>query len=306
MTQINILKTTLLIILSLSSLHAEEVVKENNATIVPAQTVPQEAIAVIVVKEKIQDANDITITMPPIPVVPVATTKVPKLIILDARGNLVEKDSMDSYYKKEEVIFSKNVAPAKFNRSYGQKTEKVLVGDISNGRVAAYLHTDFMSVKEVEEKLKTAGFDILDSFKVDKKGTATSIVFTNAAMQKGASQAQRGFAASMRITVDKKNKLLSISNPIYLMKAFMQEEYDKELAQATLKTLRDTFSTLKNSKELVKFNVLARFQFMENMPYYQDMKVVSEATNEELLKKLRNLSKWCLSSISITEVFFLV
>ena len=68
------------------------------------------------------------------------------------------------------------------------------------------------------------------------------------------------------------------------MRAFMQKEYDEGVALATLNKIRDAFSIAKNSEEIVKFRVLERFQFMENMPYYQDMKLVAEGKNEDLLK----------------------
>jgi len=82
---------------------------------------------------------------------------------------------------------------------------------------------------------------------------APEMMETTAATEK---KIMRGFAGALRITVDKKNKLLSISNPIYMLGAFMQEEYDAALAEKTLATLRNSFKDLKNSDELIKFRVL--------------------------------------------------
>lgn len=235
--------------------------------------------------------SDVVITMPLIPEVPQVQAKVPKLIVLDADGNLIEKDKMEPYYTDKEVIFSTNVAPPRFNRSVVSKKEEILAGDIINSRVTAYLQTRLMDVKDVEEKLKAVGFKILATYKVDKKGVATSIVFTNEAMNKAASQNIRGFAGTLRILVDKKNKIVNISNPIYLMKAFMQKDYDKKIATDTLKAIRSAFPGVRNSEEMVKFRVLERFRFMENMPYYQDMKVVSTGDNKALLKKAKKSKK---------------
>lgn len=273
MKKINILAIILLTTLSSIQLFAEESTSE-----VPQAVTPPQAPSV-----------DLIITMPSVPLV---TTKVPKLILLDSQGNTIEKDSMEEYYpSKRKIVFSNHVAPPRFNISRGERQAKVLAGNIQNQRVPAYLHGAFISVNEAKKKLLEAGFEILASFKVDKKGTATSIVFTNNAMKKAASKTMRGFAGALRLSVDKKNKLLVISNPIYLQKAFMQKEYNQELAQSTLAKLHTVFTGLQKSKELIKFRVLERFRFMENMPYYQDMKIVSQGTNEELLEKVKKSKK---------------
>ena len=149
-----------------------------------------------------------------------------------------------------------------------------------------------MSVDEAKANLKKAGFDILSTYKVDKRGKAISIVFTNDAITKAAAKKSRGFTSSLRMLIDNKNKITSISNPIYVMKAFMQEQYDSKLAEATLSSIRDNFSGLENSGEMIKYSVLERFHFMENMPYYQDMSVIAKAsTNDALMKKATKSKK---------------
>ena len=230
--------------------------------------------------------NGVIIKMPQVPEVPKVEAIVPTVTIIDGNVGKSNDEILKEIMKKEKVVFSDHVAP----ESYEEKdaVDKVIeVGDIHNGRVAAYLHAPFMDVKSVEETLKKAGFDLVSTYKVDKKGLATSVVFTNAAIEAGASKTDRGFASTLRITVDKKNKLISISNPIYLMKAFMQGEYDSALAEATLKTIRDNFKDLKNSDEVMKFLMLERFQFMEGMPKYNDMISVKKADHKKLLAKAK-------------------
>ncbi len=229
--------------------------------------------------------------MPTVPKAPQVKVIVPKLILLDSDGKLITKESMDSLYKKEEHIFSNRVAPDRFNKNVEHKKEEILAGDIVNARVAAYLHSSLISVDDATSKLEEAGFEILSKFKVDKKGKVISIVLTNPAMKKAASKNIRGFAGTLRIVIDKINKITVISNPIYLMKAFMQKDYDKALAVTTLKSLRTIFKDAKNSQEMIKFTTLERFHFMENMPYYQDMKVVSQGKNKDLLKKAKKSKK---------------
>jgi len=55
-------------------------------------------------------------------------------------------------------------------------------------------------------------------------------------MEKAASKNMRGFASTLRLVVDKKNEVVNISNPIYVMAAFMQKDYDSKLAEDTLKS----------------------------------------------------------------------
>ena len=273
---INILKVTTLTILGVSALYAQE------------KTSSPEVITPIKAK-----TSDVVITMPVIPKVTKVSAKVPKLIILDSNGKLIEKDVAEKYYTDKEIVFSKNVAPPRFNRAHNatKDTEEVLVGDIVNSRVPAYLHAPLMSVDEVKEKLQSAGFDVIATYKIDKKGTVSSLVFTNEAIKKAAAKKMRGFAGSLRVVIDGKNKLVNISNPIYIMGAFMQKEFNKELATETLKSIRSVFKELKNSDELIKFSVLPRFRFMENMPYYQDMKIVKKAENKVLLEKAKKSKK---------------
>jgi hypothetical protein len=91
----------------------------------------------------------------------------------------------------------------------------------------------------------------------------------------------------MHITVDKKDQLISITNPIYQLRAYMQDEYDKKLAEDTLTNLRAAFKDVKNTREMVKFSALANFQFMEGMPKYNDMVIIQKASNAELLDKAK-------------------
>ncbi|WP_455757401.1 hypothetical protein [Sulfurimonas sp.] len=267
MKHTKILKLSTLILISVSSLFAQENMQ----------------------------SYDVIIKIPQVPEVPKATTEIPKVILLDSNNNdisnKVVKD-VHEYRKKRKVEFSKNVAPEKYAlKPPSKKNDDSLVGEIDNGRVAAYLHAPLMSVEDATQKLQEAGFEILSTFKIDRKGSVSSIVFSNKAIEKAAAKKTRGFASNLRLVVDHKNKLVSISNPIYVMKAFMQKEYNEKLAEDTLKQLRNTFTNVKNSSEIVKFRVLERFHFMENMPYYQDMKLISKGKNKTLLKKAKKSKK---------------
>ncbi len=190
-------------------------------------------------------------------------------------GIVAGKRFPPNYNKKEEV----------------DKRENVGVGEVKNARIAAYLQGPFVPKEEAVSRLEAAGFTLLASYKIDKKGMLTSLIFTDQNISNTAAKEQRGFAGSLRLLVDKSNKQISISNPLYVMKAFMQDEYDEVLALATLKRLRDNFEGLVNSKDVVKYIRLPRYKFMNSMPVYEDMIVVASGTNDELLAKARTSKK---------------
>lgn len=229
-----------------------------------------------------EDENVLKITLPKVP-------EAPKAIVLDVvepNGKEAPEVTVQELLpKKEEVTFSDHVAPHPFKYEKFVVNEFSGLGSVNKGRVAAYLHGSYMKAEDVEANLKKAGFSVLAKYELDKKGTITSIVFTDKEMEQNAAKTNRGFASTLRILVDKEENLLVIPNPIYVMKAFMQEEYDQKVAEDTLTKLRDSFSDLKESEEVLKFRVLERYQFMENMPYYQDMEVIATESNDALLKK---------------------
>lgn len=234
--------------------------------------------------------NKVIIKMPKVPEVPKVEAVVPKVIVTEDTNSKTNAEILEEFTKEKEIVFSDHVAPEMYEEK--DDINKVIeVGDIHDGRVTAYLHTEYMTPKSVEETLQKAGFEVLESYKQDKKGLVTSIVFTNKEISTMASKKDRGFAGTLRVTVDKHNKLTSITNPIYVMAAFLQDAYNQELANTTLKTLRENFAGLKNSTEMIKFRVLERFQFMEGMPRYKDMIVITEASNETLYEKAKKSKK---------------
>ena len=248
--------------------------------------------------------NSVNIKIPKVPEVPKVEAVVPKLTVTDASPSKTNEEIIAEATKKDVVVFSDRVAPFMIHEDENAKSDsnKTLeVGDLDNGRVTAYLHAPYMDVKSVQKTLKSAGFDVVATYKVDKKGLATSVVFTNKEIQKSAAKTNRGFASTLRVTIDKKNKLISISNPIYIMKAFMQDEYNSALAEATLKTIRDNFKELKASNEVIKFRVLERFKFMEGMPTYNDMIVVKKGSKNATLFKKAKKSKKLLYSQTLAN-----
>lgn len=239
-----------------------------------------------------QKDNSVYIIMPKVPEVPKVEAVVPKVYIIEngiTRINneeLIEKEEEDEK-EKHEPAFGKRVPKTIFNYQRPVCNTEVGVGEIKNERVAAYLHLPLMDENNVTQRLESAGFTILAKYKLDKKGTATSIVFSDKSIEDTAAKDKRGFASTLRVVINKQHKVVSISNPIYVFGAFMQDEYNADFALSILKRLRESFCEMQNSKEIVKFSVLKRYRFMENMPYYEDMITLGKGTNEELLAKAK-------------------
>lgn len=157
--------------------------------------------------------------------------------------------------------------------------------------VHAYLYGKLMTAEEVSQKLSAAGFEVLGAFEVNKKLKMETVVFTNDTMKAMASKPGRGFAAVGRILVDPENMRISISNPVYFGKAFMQDEAD----YATLKEIKDTLSAafegLTEASDKWEYAGLANYHFMVGMPYYQDSAVIGEGDSEELVQKAQTYKK---------------
>ncbi len=192
------------------------------------------------------------------------------------------------------IKFSKRVPPNYIPPEQRIKEVKpqntnINIGEATNGKVSAYLRGRFMEVDEAKTKLKEAGFEVITATPVNKKGNLISIVFTDKVLVKMASKTNRGFGASLRLLVNKKDNHISITNPLYLAKAFMQDNYDEKTAKDTLAKITSIFTGLLNSKDTLKFQLLPKYQFMNGMPHYEDMTVVARGDN--LLSKIKNNKK---------------
>ena len=229
--------------------------------------------------------DDVHITMPEVVDAPEVKAIVVPAVKLYVDGQ-DEAGAKEPASKKEEIIFSKNVPPNYYKKE-SVDIQQVKVGEINNHRVPAYLRAPIISETQIRSNLETAGFTVLGTYTLDKKSAVKSVIFTDQTMTSTASKKTRGFAGTLRILIDEKSALISISNPIYVMRAFMQDEYDSALATQTLERLRTAFPGVENSKDLVKFSRLERYHFMASMPYYEDMEEVASGSNELLLKKAR-------------------
>ena len=232
--------------------------------------------------------NVVRITMAKVPTV--AEVKVPKPITLEMNGALLD----NTVVVDRSIKFSKRIPPNYLTSAerYGkngkgatlsQSTTKI--GEVDKGRISAYLRADLIDKKTAIEKLKNAGFEVLASVPLDKKKKLISIVFTNDKLKKMASKTNRGFIGTLRLLIDPKNKQISITNPVYLGKAMLQDDFDEAKAKEILGTLVKEFPKARNSMDKLKYSLLPNYQFMDGMPFYKDMEVV--ARGDDLLEKLK-------------------
>ncbi len=238
-------------------------------------------------KEQIQkidtDSEVIEIIIPTPP-------KTPKPVQLKVNGHR-SSDQSDAPANRS-IQFSKRMPPNynpghHSNESVGNSS--ALIGDVNSGRISAYLRGNYMDVAQAKEKLEKAGFHVLSAVPLDKKGTLTSVVFTNDTLKEMGAKPKRGFVSDLRLLIDKKNKTISITNPLYTAKAFQQNEFEEQKAKKILTTLNNTFDKLKNSDDALKFQALPKYQFMKGMPQYQDMVVVGEG--DKLIEKAQKNKK---------------
>lgn len=217
----------------------------------------------------------IQITIPNVPKVPVVNS---------AHDNTtIETDRSIKFSKRTPPDYS----PQGHNDQNETKSEQnIPVGTETQGRISAYLRGEFMDVKMVEEKLKAAGFEIVASVPVDKDGSLISVIYTDKTLVEMSSKENRGFMASLRILVDTKDKTINIMNPLYVAKGFLQKDFDETGARQILAKLLTQFSSVKNSKDTLKYQLLSNYQFMNGLPFYENMIEVGQGDN--LLEKVKN------------------
>jgi len=251
---------------------SESVAKPETTTVV-TQKVPQENMKKSVQTIKVGKE-----------VVTIAIPQVPKVV----------KCSSSNTGADRSVKFSKrippNYKPHSFDKAQKEKVSThTRIGEVNKGKISAYLRGKSMSVDVVKEKLSAAGFKVLTEAPANKQGDLISIVFTDKALVGMASKENRGFIASLRALVDTKEKTISITNPLYMAKGFLQDDFDEKNANKILVRLLTHFTDLSNSKDTLKYQLLPKYQFMNGMPHYQDMVEIASGSN--LLEKIKNNDK---------------
>lgn len=164
------------------------------------------------------------------------------------------------------------------------------VGSVkASENVSAYLVGAYIETSVAKSKLQEAGFEVIASYSPIKDGT--TLVFTNNVLKAEGAKPNRAHAAILRMFIDDKEKMVSITNPVYFGKAFMQDEYKEDVFIAQFEKINSAFPGLTTSKDKLEFDDLAYFHFMVGMPYYGDSDELATATNAELLTKAKEYKK---------------
>jgi hypothetical protein len=164
---------------------------------------------------------------------------------------------------------------------FGASASTVNAEDIS-----AYLVGGHMDVNDARKKLKSVGYQVLVTYNSVKDGQ--TIVFTNEALIAQAAKEKRAHAAVLRLFVDNQEKTISITNPVYFGRAFMQDDYNEKVFNAELEKLSGAFPGLVGSQDKLEDDDIAGFHFMMGMPYYEDPDALADGSNSDLLAKVKS------------------
>lgn len=162
----------------------------------------------------------------------------------------------------------------------------------------AYLRGSYVDVETAKSKLIAAGYTIVGEYEVLKSGT--TILFTDDALKAEGAKENRGFAALERLYVDDVNKQITMTNPVYFGKAYMQDDYNHTVFYKELQALVAVFGELQASVDKLDFDDLSGYHFMMGMPYYEDMLVVGEGSHADLVAKAE-ASKQFLFELKLSE-----
>lgn len=160
---------------------------------------------------------------------------------------------------------------------------------IKDKNISTYLQGEYIDVKTAEAKLQDAGFEIVAQYEPVSKGI--TIVFTDDTLKTEASKPGRSFIAVLRLFVDKQEKKISFTNPVYFGKAFMQEQYNSEIFKSELEKINKAFPGLKDSADRLKSNDLAGYRFMMGMPYYNNPDTLAKGDTLKLVRKMNKYKK---------------
>ena len=155
----------------------------------------------------------------------------------------------------------------------------------ASDEISAYLLGSHIEVNVAKTKLQDAGFEVIASYTPVENGT--TLVFTNDALKAQGAKPKRAHASVLRMFIDDKEKTISITNPIYFGKAFMQDDYQESVFIDQYEKINSAFPGLTASKDKLDADDIASFHFMMGMPYYEDQDELATGKNEELIAKVK-------------------
>jgi len=173
--------------------------------------------------------------------------------------------------------------------------------------LSTYFDGTYSDIETSKAKLEKAGFTIVGTTKVEKKGLYNSIVFTNNKLKSVANVNGRGFLATMKLLVDDKNKKVRITNPDYFARAYMQGDYKEAMLKPVTEALEKVFGPLNGSDDKLDVNSIGKYHFMFGMPYYEDVMELGKGTTSELVAKAeKNAKKAYIFTLKLSDDRYLV
>ena len=155
--------------------------------------------------------------------------------------------------------------------------------------VSAYLQGSHIRVSDAKARLTASGFEVLSVYKSVKQGR--TIVFTCPALKREATKPNRANIAVMRLFIDNKEKTISVNNPVYFGRAYMQNDYNHSVFLAVKSKIEAVFPGLMPSKDKMAYEKLPYFHLSVGMPFYEDVHIIDMGSNAELLDKLKKYKK---------------
>ena len=173
-------------------------------------------------------------------------------------------------------------------------------------KVKTYLIGEYADLSTVETNLKNAGFEIVTVYKHGKKKLPI-IVLTNDYLKSLANRPMRGLVAGViRVTVNKAENEIRVTNPAYYLHAYLQDEYklgdEKPVTDALLKAIPSLTDAVTKkgpdgkvidlNPDFLKYNAISSYHYMIGMPYYNDITEIGRAASvDALLAKLKKKAK---------------
>jgi len=166
--------------------------------------------------------------------------------------------------------------------------------------ISTYLYSYYLPINFVDNKLKHNGFDVIGSYHPMQNDKYTVLVITSNELKDLASKDGREFAGVLKVLIDDENKRIVVSNPEYFLRAFLQDDFNKQNADKITQSLKRIFPNIKNSKYSLDENDISEYHFMFAMPYYEDKIEVASGNNLNN-KIITNASKNIVFSLKLNN-----
>lgn len=152
--------------------------------------------------------------------------------------------------------------------------------------ISAYFSGKLRDEASVIKTLENSGFEVVATYKIDRKGKLETVIFTSDKLKKFASKKNRGFFAIGRVLINQKDGEIRVTNPDYFGRAFLQDDFSKDVHSIT-KKLKSAFGDLKGTDDTLDEDDLEDYHFMFGMPYYGDMIEIEGTTPKNPIFSLK-------------------